>query len=69
MANCFMYIDRFIDYLLLERNYSKNTVESYRIDLQMFADFIQSVESGLDLLSVDKDIVRMWVVLLPDSII
>lgn len=67
MANCFMYIDRFIDYLLLERNYSKNTVESYRIDLQMFADFIQSVESGLDLLSVDKDIVRMWVVSMMES--
>ena len=57
-----MYVDRFCDYLRLERNYSERTVSSYREDLKLFASFISSLDGSCDLLSADRDIVRSWVI-------
>lgn len=57
-----MYIDQFCDYLKLERNYSDRTVQSYREDLELFAAFLSSLEQETDFLSVDQDMVRLWVV-------
>lgn len=33
-------IDEFILYIEIEKNYSKNTVTSYSLDLKMFHDFL-----------------------------
>lgn len=59
---CFMYIDQFTDYLRLERNYSPRTVNSYRRDLVLFRQFLAETDSELNLLTADRDVVRLWVV-------
>lgn len=56
-----MYIDEFCEYLKLERNYSDRTVESYRKDLELFEAAFLRMDSGLDFLTVDRDIVRAWI--------
>ena len=57
-----MYIDQFAEYLRLERNYSERTVSSYCSDLTLFRQFLKETDAGLDFLSVDRDVVRLWVV-------
>lgn len=61
-----MYIDQFTDYLRLERNYSPRTVNSYRRDLVLFRQFLAETDSELDLLTADRDVVRLWVVEMMD---
>ena len=46
------YIDQFLEYLEIERNYSQNTVASYRIDLQGFRKFLLSTSDSVS--SVDE---------------
>ena len=62
-----MYIDQFADYLRLERNYSPKTVASYRRDLVLFQQFLGGIDDGLDLLTADRDTVRLWVVDMMDK--
>ena len=62
-----MYIDQFADYLRLERNYSPRTVASYRRDLVLFRQFLADTDAGLDLLTADRDTVRLWVVDMMDK--
>lgn len=57
-----MYKERFSEYLKLERNYSDKTVDAYYRDLLLFESFIKETDQQLDLLTVDRDIVRLWVV-------
>lgn len=57
-----MYIDQFCDYLKLERNYSDRTIGNYRMDLEQFRSFMSGLDSQLDFLTADKDVVRQWVV-------
>lgn len=61
-----MYIDQFTDYLRLERNYSPKTVNSYRRDLVLFRQFLAETDSELDLLTADRDVVRLWIVEMMD---
>lgn len=56
------YIKSFLDYLVLERNYSSRTVASYGNDLELFARFKDSLEEGMEWASVDKDVIRRWIV-------
>jgi len=62
-----MYIDQFADYLRLERNYSPQTVACYRRDLVLFRQFLADIDCGLDLLTADRDTVRLWVVQMMDN--
>lgn len=62
-----MYVDQFIDYLRLERNYSEKTASSYRCDLDLFQKFIDRLDVSIDLLTVDKDVIRRWVVEMMDE--
>jgi integrase/recombinase XerC len=62
-----MYIDQFTDYLRLERNYSERTVSSYRRDLILFRQFLKDTDVDLDLLTADRDTVRLWVVDMMDK--
>lgn len=62
-----MYIDQFADYLRLERNYSPKTVASYRRDLVLFRQFLTDTDATLDLLTADRDTVRLWVVDMMDK--
>ena len=53
-------IDKFQDYLRLERNYSMRTVDEYGKDLRQFESYFTSLESGLSWAEVDSDIIRGW---------
>lgn len=55
-------IDKFLEYLEVEKRYSKNTIISYKKDLGDFLDFVARVEGSEDLLSVDKKVVRNFIV-------
>ena len=62
-----MLIDSFLEYLRLERNYSKRTIVSYETDLREFEEYFQEVDAGLDFKKIDADIVRRWMVRLMDE--
>ena len=62
-----MLIDAFLKYLRFERNYSEKTIVSYRIDLKEFEDCLEKVDAEKDLVTVDADLVRSWVVGLMES--
>lgn len=51
-------IERFIEYIEVEKRYSPHTVTSYRKDLLDFSSFLLETEGTLDMHNVDKKIVR-----------
>ncbi|QDP86674.1 tyrosine-type recombinase/integrase [Chryseobacterium sp. SNU WT5] len=51
-------IERFLEYIEVEKRYSAHTVTCYRSDLLVFASFVLRTEGHQDLLKVDKKIVR-----------
>lgn len=51
-------LDTFIDHLWLEDGLSRNTLESYRRDLQLFADWLQ--KKGLDLAEVHQADIQQY---------
>ena len=56
-----MWKERFIDYLRYEKNYSSLTEISYLNDIIQFEEFIKAKDDNLSLISVDSDIVRIWI--------
>ena len=62
-----MFIDAFLKYLRFERNYSEKTIVSYRIDLVEFEGFLKKVDAEKDLVAVDADLVRFWMVSLMEN--
>jgi integrase/recombinase XerC len=62
-----MWIESFLEYLRLERNYSANTVESYGNDLREFEKYFRSVDEEIDFPTVDADVIRAWMVSLMDA--
>lgn len=62
-----MYIQQFVEYLRLERNYSERTVASYLEDLVLFEQFLKGRDSALTLLTADADLVRAWVMQMMDA--
>jgi len=51
-------IDRYLEYINIEKRYSPNTIISYRKDLEDFAKFLLDTESIENLQKVDKKMVR-----------
>ena len=62
-----MLIDSFLDYLFLERNYSKRTIVAYGADLKEFEDYLKEDDTVPDFVQVDARRVRSWVVRLMDE--
>ena len=62
-----MWIESFLVYLRLERNYSEKTVVSYGIDLREFEGYFKEADAELDFMTVDADVVRNWVMHLMDE--
>ena len=62
-----MWIDSFLEYLRLERNYSEKTVVSYGIDLREFEGYFKKADVEIDFTTVDADVVRNWVMHLMDE--
>lgn len=57
-------VSKYIDYLRYEKNYSSLTEISYSTDLLQFKGFVETRYPDIDLLSVDGDIVRAWIMFL-----
>lgn len=53
-------IERFIDHLRYERNYSQQTLEAYRQDLEDFEGYFHALDDCLTWQGVDSDVVRGW---------
>ena len=62
-----MWIDSFLEYLRLERNYSEKTVVSYGIDLREFEGYFKKADAEIDFTTVDADVIRNWVMHLMDE--
>lgn len=62
-----MKIDRFLDYLKLERNYSRLTVLKYESCLRLFEEFFKNLNTELEWESVDADVIRDWMESMMDS--
>lgn len=55
-------IERFLEYISVERRYSPNTVISYEKDLKDFSKFLLETEAHQDFSKVDKKIIRNFMV-------
>lgn len=55
-------LDKFLDYLQLEKRYSPHTITSYRKDLEDFSQFYLRTEASEDILKADKKIIRNFIV-------
>lgn len=60
-------VDKFIDYLHFEKNYSTHTLTSYRNDLVQFCQFTEREEQSFDILTTKESHVRQWLVFLIGS--
>jgi integrase/recombinase XerC len=55
-------INKFLQYLQYEKNYSSHTVLSYKSDLFQFEDFVFSQTDANDLLKVESNHIRLFLV-------
>jgi integrase/recombinase XerC len=62
-----MSFKSFTDYLLLEKNYSKLTVNAYKNDLENFKAFIEIEYDSDNLLQVNYPEIRQWIVTMVES--
>ena len=62
-----MKIERFLDYLKLERNYSRLTVLKYESCLRLFEEYFRNLNTELEWESVDADVIRDWMESMMDS--
>jgi len=56
------YIDRFLDYLKIEKNYSLHTLINYHLDLQDFYNFLKkdSQKKEIDIKNIDYFVLRKF---------
>lgn len=62
-----MEFQKFLDYLQIEKNYSKLTIAAYSRDLSGFRDFCITSYDGLDFKEVSYPIIRSWIVSLVEQ--
>jgi integrase/recombinase XerC len=59
--------NKFYDYLLLEKNYSQHTVTAYINDISFFESFLSNEYEDNNLLLVNYNQIRSWIVSLSDD--
>ncbi|MCC4214021.1 tyrosine-type recombinase/integrase [Leeuwenhoekiella parthenopeia] len=62
-----MALSSFIDYLNLERKYSRHTVTAYSRDIESFLDFLDTEYGAMPVTEVSYPLIRSWVVKLGDE--
>jgi len=60
-------INKFIEYLRLEKNYSENTIIAYQNDLLKFKEFAVSQFQESELKNVNYSIIRTWIIELSEA--
>jgi len=62
-----MIINKFTDYLNLEKSYSPNTIKAYYSDLKDFEKFSKSNFDNINIENCNYSIIRSWIVELVDN--
>ena len=62
-----MFLDSFIGFLRVERNYSEHTLRAYANDLRSFRDYLACIDGSLSFLDAGTDLMRAWVANLMDG--
>ena len=57
-----MDINNFIQYISLERQYSKHTVKAYQTDLSAFLYYVENTYDISNAMEVTRDMIRSWIV-------
>ena len=57
-----MLIEKFLDYLQFEKNYSSNTLNAYKRDLTQYNKFVVDYNDKLKIEKVNYKIIRSWIV-------
>ena len=60
-------IEKFLDYIKIEKRYSENTYISYKKDLEDFLLFVSDTEGATDLRFLDKKVIRNFIVSLSEK--
>lgn len=60
-------VERFIDYINLEKKYSKHTVQAYKKDIETFQVFSNSEYGESDIVKSSYGEIRSWIVALVNS--
>ena len=64
-----MRVQKFIDYLLLEKKYSPHTVVAYQNDIKAFQVFLTQEFSDSEVSTANYSQIRSWIVQLVDRTI
>ncbi|MDR1678450.1 MAG: tyrosine-type recombinase/integrase [Prevotellaceae bacterium] len=62
-----MIVEKFLQYLQYEKNYSSHTVLSYKNDLEQFRIFLESRYEELSLVQTSSNHIREWIVELMEN--
>lgn len=62
-----MLIGKFLDYLRIEKNYSKHTITAYNKDLNEFKDFLLNDFKSSNIKNVEYKLIRSWIVSLVNN--
>jgi len=54
-------INQFLLYIEKERNFSKNTISSYKNDLIQFNEFLSKYDNSLNFLNIDKTAIQFYI--------
>ncbi|MFT3920836.1 tyrosine-type recombinase/integrase [Cloacibacterium sp.] len=60
-------VDKFLDYIKIEKRYSEHTLTSYKKDLEDFLSFVMETEGSQNLVKVDKKVIRNFLVHLTEN--
>lgn len=60
-------LEKFLEYIAVEKRYSPNTIISYKKDLEDFRDFLLKTESMENLVKADKRMVRNFMIDLSEN--
>ena len=60
-------LEKFLDYIRIEKRYSAHTITSYKKDLEDFMSFVLKTEATADLRDISKKVIRNFIVQLSEN--
>ena len=62
-----MIVDKFLQFIRVERRLSESTVETYAVTLRLFRDYLAGLPEPRELVAADSDNIRDWISLLMEE--
>lgn len=62
-----MIVDKFLQFIRVERRLSESTVETYAVTLRLFRDYLAGLPEPRELVAADSDNIRDWITLLMEE--